>query len=62
VSKKSFSFNQHTTVEEFKHLYETAVEPKELWIIQGAKHVDLHSAAPVEYELRVLEFFRNNLK
>ena len=28
-------------------------EPKEFWVIQGAKHVDLHHAAPKEYESRV---------
>jgi fermentation-respiration switch protein FrsA (DUF1100 family) len=52
----------HTTIEESKRLYETAKEPKQFWIIQGAKHVDLHNAAPVEYEQRVLEFFQKNLR
>ena len=52
----------HTTIEESKRLYETASEPKEFWAIQGAKHVDLHHAAPTEYESRVLEFFQKNLR
>ena len=52
----------HTTIEESKRLYQTAGEPKEFWVIQGAKHVDLHSAAPVEYEQRVLAFFQKNLR
>jgi fermentation-respiration switch protein FrsA (DUF1100 family) len=52
----------HTTIEESERLYETAGEPKEFWVIQGAKHVDLHQAAPTEYESRVLEFFQKNLR
>jgi len=52
----------HTTIEESERLYETASEPKEFWVIQGAKHVDLHNAAPTEYESRVLEFFQKNLR
>jgi len=52
----------HTTIEESKRLYETAREPREFWVIQGAKHVDLHHAAPTEYEARVLEFFQKNLR
>lgn len=52
----------HTTIEESERLYETASEPKEFWVIQGAKHVDLHHAAPTEYESRVLEFFQKNLR
>lgn len=52
----------HTTIEESERLYETASEPKEFWVIQGAKHVDFHHAAPTEYESRVLEFFQKNLR
>jgi fermentation-respiration switch protein FrsA (DUF1100 family) len=52
----------HTTIEESERLYETASQPKEFWVIQGAKHVDLHHAAPTEYESRVLEFFQKNLR
>jgi len=56
------SYDLHTTIEESERLYETASEPKEFWVIQGAKHVDLHHAAPTEYESRVLEFFQKNLR
>ena len=52
----------HTTIEESERLYEAASEPKDFWVIQGAKHVDLHHAAPTEYESRVLEFFQKNLR
>jgi len=52
----------HTTIEESERLYETASQSKEFWVIQGVKHVDLHHAAPAEYESRVLEFFQKNLR
>jgi len=54
--------DQHTTIEESRRLYETACAPKELWIVPGAAHVDLHEAARIEYELRLLNFFKSNLK
>lgn len=52
----------HTTIEESRRLYETAKEPKDFWVIQGARPVDLHRAAPTEYESGVLEFFQKNLR
>lgn len=52
----------HTTLEESQRLYDTACDPKELWIIQGAAHVDLHNAAKIEYEHRLLEFFSKHLR
>jgi uncharacterized protein len=54
--------DRHTTIEESRRIYETARAPKELWIIPGAAHVDLHEAAKIEYELRLLNFFKSNLK
>jgi pimeloyl-ACP methyl ester carboxylesterase len=54
--------DHHTTIEESRHLYETACAPKELWIVPGAAHVDLHEASKIEYELRLLNFFKSNLK
>lgn len=52
----------HTTLEESQRLYDTASDPKEFWIIQGAAHVDLHNAAKTEYEHRLLEFFSKHLR
>jgi fermentation-respiration switch protein FrsA (DUF1100 family) len=54
--------DQHTTIEESQSLYETAVTPKELWIVEGAAHVDLHASAKEEYEQRVLSFFESHLR
>jgi hypothetical protein len=38
-------------------IYEAAQGPKELWIVNGAKHASALGQAPAEYERRVFEFF-----
>ncbi len=37
-------------------LFERARSPKQLWFVPNAGHVDLHRAARVDYESRVLAF------
>jgi len=37
-------------------LFNAAAEPKQLWLVDGAAHVDLHAVNKDEYEKRVLEF------
>jgi len=54
--------DKHTRLEESQRLFAAASEPKELWVIEGAKHVDLHRFAKEEYERRVLRFFQGNLR
>lgn len=54
--------DQHTTIEESRKLFARAHEPKELWIIPGAAHLDLHQFSQTEYEHRVEEFFVNHLR
>jgi len=54
--------DQHTTLEESREMFKVASEPKELWIVKGAKHVDLHQVARQEYEQRVLDFFEQHIK
>jgi len=54
--------DQHTTLEESREMFKVASEPKELWIVKGAKHVDLHQVAKQEYEQRVVGFFEQHLK
>ena len=54
--------DQHTTLAESRKIFETASEPKEFWVVPGAAHVDLHNAARVEYELRVVDFFKRTLR
>ena len=53
--------DQHTTLAESQQLFAAAAEPKELWIVEGAKHVDLHTLKKEEYERRVLSFFKDRL-
>jgi len=52
----------HTTAEETKLIFEMARDPKELWLVDGAAHVDLLTAASTEYQLRVTRFFQEHLR
>jgi len=49
------------TLEEAKTLFARARQPKQLWVIPGARHVDFHYHYPTEYERRVLVFLRRRL-
>jgi pimeloyl-ACP methyl ester carboxylesterase len=40
-----------------EHLYRAAAEPKSLWLIPGAGHIDGLSKRPEEYEARIVGFF-----
>jgi fermentation-respiration switch protein FrsA (DUF1100 family) len=48
--------DRDTTVAESTEVYNRAAEPKEMWAVEGAGHVDLCRYAGREYEVRVLEF------
>ena len=37
-------------------------EPKQLWLVPGAAHVDLDRFAGAEYERRVLDFLADSLR
>ncbi len=50
------SVDHDTTVEESMQMFRAAAEPKQMWQVDGAAHVDLCGFAPEEYERRVLEF------
>jgi fermentation-respiration switch protein FrsA (DUF1100 family) len=52
----------HASLDEARLLYARAQEPKELWIIPGASHVDFHDYAAEAYERRILAFLRPRLK
>ncbi len=54
--------DRHTTVAETQRLFDAAREPKELWIVPGAAHVDLYTYAGAEYERRILSFFAAHLR
>jgi uncharacterized protein len=44
-----------------RQIFETAPEPKELWICEGADHLGTYLKNPQEYQRRVLNFFRQHL-
>jgi uncharacterized protein len=48
--------DEHATLDEAKLLYDRAHQPKELWVITGASHVDFHSYVREAYERRILGF------
>lgn len=43
-------------------MFACAQEPKELRLVDGAAHVDLHSANPTEYCKRVVNFLDRHLR
>ena len=48
-------------MEDSQRLFAAAAEPKELWIVGRAAHVDLYMVAKEEYERRVLSFLTSRL-
>ncbi len=53
--------DRHTPLSESRRLFEAAPEPKALWVLPGAAHVNFHRFDPVEYERRILEFLAHSL-
>ena len=53
--------DQRTTLSDTQQLFESANDPKALWIVPGAKHQDLHRYSGAEYEQRVLQFLARYL-
>jgi len=49
----------HTSVADTQALFAAAPEPKRLWLVPGAAHVDLYGAAGGEYERRLLAFIES---
>lgn len=56
------SADRYTPPGESRALFERAREPKALWMVDGAAHVDLHGFAAVEYERRVGAFLARHLR
>jgi fermentation-respiration switch protein FrsA (DUF1100 family) len=49
--------DRDTTITESHAMFETATGPKELWVVHGARHVDLYRYVGNDYKVRVLDFF-----
>lgn len=52
----------HTTQPETERLYAAARTPKELWIVPGAGHFNMHTYAGREYEQRITGFLSDYLR
>jgi len=52
----------HTTIEETRRIFAGAAQPKALWEVPGAAHVDLHAYAPREYEERIGRFLAHSFR
>jgi uncharacterized protein len=54
--------DRDTTLGESMEMFNAAGEPKQMWAVEGAAHVDLHYHERGEYERRVMEFLDQHLK
>jgi uncharacterized protein len=55
------SRDEHTTAAESDDLFQAAIEPKRLWVVDGARHQDLLAYDPAGYEAQVVGFLRKYL-
>jgi fermentation-respiration switch protein FrsA (DUF1100 family) len=53
--------DRYTSIEDARALFAAASDPKELWAVQGAGHVNLYAFAKAQYEQRVGEFLARYL-
>jgi uncharacterized protein len=54
--------DDRTTVAEVRAMFARANEPKRLWLVEGAGHVDLEGFTPAEYRQHVLTFMIEMLR
>lgn len=54
--------DRYTPPADTRRLYDAGVEPKQLWIVDGVGHQDVHRAAGGAYESRVLGFLATYLR
>jgi fermentation-respiration switch protein FrsA (DUF1100 family) len=55
------SLDRHTTVEDTRVLFDAASQPKDLWLISDAAHVDYLEFAGEDYRRRISTFFERTL-
>jgi uncharacterized protein len=55
------SKDEHTTLPESQELFDAAVAPKSLWIVEGARHQDFLAFDPRGYDAHVVEFLLETL-
>ena len=54
--------DRHTRVPETQAMFAAVRGSKELWLVDGAAHVDLHGHDPTQYRARILRFFDRHLR
>jgi fermentation-respiration switch protein FrsA (DUF1100 family) len=54
--------DRNTRQADTQMLFDRATQPKQLWLVPNAGHVDLHRAGPHEYEARILAFCAKSLE
>lgn len=54
--------DRHTTANETRRIYGAAPQPKQLWLVQGAAHVDLHAFGAAVYEKKISDFLSAYLR
>ena len=54
--------DEHTRLGETIAMYQAAAPPKALWVIRGARHVDLYRYSGKPYETRILAFLQRWLR
>ena len=54
--------DRHTKVAETERLFEAARQPKEIWIVPGGGHFNMHAYAGREYEDRILDFLDRHMR
>src|SRR5262249_9216289 len=54
--------DDRTSIVETRRMFARANEPKRLWLVPGARHVDLEGFAPAEYRSHVLAFMVETLR
>lgn len=58
----SGAIDNRTTAQETLAMYNRANDPKSLWLVEGAGHVDLEEFAPGPYRAHVLTFLAESLQ
>jgi fermentation-respiration switch protein FrsA (DUF1100 family) len=54
--------DDRTSIVETRRMFARANEPKQLWVVASARHVDLEGFAPAEYRSHVLAFMVETLR
>ena len=56
------SKDEHTTLAESRELFDRAVVPKSIWVVEGARHQDFLKYDRRGYDAHVVEFLMENLR